>query len=64
MMVDDPALLERLGFPELRGWLAGQTQSEPGRLLAQQLGLLGSQAAVEQALTEVDEALALIQTDK
>jgi len=64
MMVDDAALLERLGFPEIRGWLADQTQSEPGRLLAQQLGLLKDQEAVERALTEVDEALALIQTDK
>jgi DNA mismatch repair protein MutS2 len=64
MMVDDATLFERLGFPELRGWLAGQTQSEPGRLLAQQLGLLEDQAAVELALTEVDEALALLQSDK
>lgn len=64
MMVDDTALLERLGFSELRAWLAGQTQSEPGRLLAQQFGLLEDQIAVEQALTEVDEALALIQADK
>lgn len=63
-MMFDSTLLERLGFPELRGWLAGQTQSEPGRLLAQQLALLKDQAAVELALTEVDEALALIQTDK
>lgn len=63
-MMFDTALLERLGFPELRGWLAGQTQSEPGRLLAQQLALLEDQAAVEQALTEVDEALALVRADK
>ncbi len=60
----ESTLLERLGFPELRGWLAGQTQSEPGRLLAQQLALLEDQAAVELALTEVDEALALIQADR
>lgn len=60
----DSTLLERLGFPELRGWLAGQTQSQPGRLLAQQLGLLEDQVAVELALTEVDEALALIQANK
>ncbi len=63
-MTAETSLLERLGFPLLRVWLAGQTQSEPGRLLAQQLRLLENRAAVELALTEVDEALELLQEEK
>ena len=63
-MMADAALLERLGFPQLRTWLAGQTQSEPGKLLAQQLRLLENRVAVEQALTEVDEALELLQEEQ
>ncbi|MFO7765300.1 MAG: endonuclease MutS2 [Pelovirga sp.] len=63
-MTTDPTLLERLGFFQLRTWLAGQTQSQPGKLLAQQMGLLANRAAVEQALTEVDEARALLQEEQ
>ena len=63
-MTADTNLLERLGFPQLRVWLAGQTQSEPGRLLAQHLRLLEDRVAVEQALTEVDEALELLRDEK
>ena len=54
------AALERLEYPRLRMLLAGQTQSEPGRLLAEELRPLEQQAEVETALCEVDEALRLL----
>ncbi|MFO7576386.1 MAG: endonuclease MutS2 [Pelovirga sp.] len=60
----DAVLQERLGFPQLRLWLAGQTQAEPGRLLAEQLQPLEDQAAVETALTETDEALELVRASQ
>lgn len=59
-MIHDATLQERLGFFQLRDWLRGQTQSEPGALLAQQLQPLADQSAVEAALKEVDEALELL----
>ena len=63
-MMAEAILLERLGFLQLRTWLAGQTQSEPGHLLARQLPLLAGRAEVEEALTEVDEALELLREER
>jgi DNA mismatch repair protein MutS2 len=57
----DTWTLERLEYPRLQQLLAGQTQSEPGRQAAEQLRPLPEQQAVEQALSEVDEALTLLQ---
>lgn len=54
------AALERLEYPRLRVLLSGQTQSEPGRMLAEALRPLLQQAEVETALSEVDEALRLL----
>mgnify|MGYP001162063175 CR=1 FL=1 len=59
-MICSEAALERLEYPHLRGLLAGQTQSEPGHLLAMQLHPLGDNSAVETALAEVDEAVRLL----
>jgi len=56
MICNEPTL-QRLEYPRLRALLAGQTQSEPGKLQAERLLPLGDQTAVEVALTEVDEAL-------
>ncbi|MDA3902155.1 MAG: endonuclease MutS2 [Desulfuromusa sp.] len=56
-MICNEAALQRLEYPRLRTLLAGQTQSEPGYLQAEQLVPLLDQAAVETALTEVDEAV-------
>ncbi|MDX2494127.1 MAG: endonuclease MutS2 [Desulfuromusa sp.] len=56
-MICNEAALQRLEYPRLRTLLAGQTQSEPGYLQAEQLAPLLDQAAVETALTEVDEAV-------
>ncbi|MCF6266615.1 MAG: endonuclease MutS2 [Desulfuromusa sp.] len=56
-MICNEAALQRLEYPRLRTLLAGQTQSEPGYLQAEQLAPLLDQAAVERALTEVDEAV-------
>ena len=49
--------LQRLEYPRLRMLLAGQTQSEPGKLQAYRLVPLGDQVVIETALSEVDEAL-------
>ncbi|MFK5926051.1 MAG: endonuclease MutS2 [Desulfuromusa sp.] len=56
-MICNEAALQRLEYPRLRGLLAGQTQSEPGYLQAEQLQPLADQADIETALTEVDEAV-------
>ena len=50
--------LQRLEYPRLKLILAGQTQSEPGYLLAQQLMPLSDQGQIEIALAEVDDAVA------
>lgn len=60
----DAVLQEHLGFHQIRAWLKGQTQSEPGALLAQQLQPLTDLSAVETALTEVDEALELLRENQ
>ncbi|RLB76024.1 MAG: hypothetical protein DRH06_06780 [Deltaproteobacteria bacterium] len=56
-MICSEAALQRLEYPRLRALLAGQTQSEPGYLQAEQLLPFSDQAVVEKALTEVDEAV-------
>lgn len=56
--------LQRLEYPRLKALLAGQTQSEPGRLLAEQLYPLAADDEIETALTEVDEAVRLIESDR
>ncbi len=55
-MICSEAALQRLEYPRLRALLAGQTQSEPGYLQAEQLLPFSDQAVVEKALAEVDEA--------
>lgn len=57
LMICSEATLQRLEYPRLRTLLAGQTQSEPGYLLAEKLVPLPDQVAIETALTEVDEAI-------
>lgn len=59
----DAWTLERLEYPRLQQLLAGRTQSEPGRQAAEQLQPLPGQQQVEQALTEVDDALTLLQAE-
>ena len=59
-MICREAALERLEYPRLRDLLAGQTQSEPGYLLARQLQPLTDNGDVETALAEVDEAVRLL----
>lgn len=59
-MICTEAALERLEYPRLQQLLAGQTQSEPGRLLARQLQPLADVQQVETALSEVDEAVRLL----
>ncbi len=59
-MICSEAALQRLEYPRLRALLAGQTQSEPGRLQAEQLLPLSDQTEIETALTEVDEAVDLL----
>jgi len=59
MICSEPAL-ERLEYPRLRQLLAGQTQSEPGRLLAEQLRPLTATSEIVIALDEVDEAVRLL----
>ncbi len=56
-MICNETALQRLEYPRLRTLLAGQTQSEPGYLQAEQLMPLSDQAEIETALTEVDEAV-------
>ena len=56
-MICNEAALQRLEYPRLRTLLAGQTQSEPGYLQAEQLLPVADRALIETALTEVDEAL-------
>ncbi len=56
-MICNEAALQRLEYPRLRSLLAGQTQSEPGYLQAEQLLPLADQTDIETALTEVDEAV-------
>ena len=56
-MICNETALQRLEYPRLRTLLAGQTQSEPGRLYAEQLQPLVDQTEIEIALTEVDEAV-------
>jgi len=59
-MICSESALQRLEYPRLKTILAGQTQSEPGHLAARQLAPLSHQEQVETALTEVDEALFLL----
>ncbi len=59
-MICSELALERLEYPRLRQLLAGQTQSEPGRLLAEKLLPLADEAAIRTALDEVDEAVRLL----
>lgn len=59
-MICNETALERLEYPRLRLLLAGQTQSEPGLLLAEELLPLAEQHNVEAALSEVDEAVQLL----
>ncbi|SDZ97125.1 DNA mismatch repair protein MutS2 [Desulfuromusa kysingii] len=56
-MICSETAMQRLEYPRLKGLLAGQTQSEPGRLSAEQLQPLSAQVDIEAALTEVDEAV-------
>ena len=56
-MICSEATLQRLEYPRLRTLLAGQTQSEPGFQLAEELVPLTDLTAVETALTETDEAV-------
>ncbi len=56
-MICNEAALQRLEYPRLRTLLAGQTQSEPGYLQAEQTVPLLDRTAIEAALTEVDEAV-------
>ena len=59
-MICTQTALERLEYPRLKELLAGQTQSQPGRQEAAQLRPLAERRQVEQALTEVDEAVRLL----
>lgn len=59
-MVCSDSALQCLEYPRLKMLLAGQTQSEPGRMLAERLTPLDDQADVEAVLDEVDEALDLL----
>lgn len=59
-MICSETALERLEYPRLRTLLAGQTQSEPGCRLAQQLMPLARAEEVETALAELDEAVRLL----
>jgi len=59
-MICSKTALERLEYPRLRSLLAAQTQSDPGRLLAERLLPLGQSDEVEVALTEVDEAVRVL----
>jgi len=59
-MLCSEATLESLEYPRLRGLLAGQTQSEPGRQLAELLLPLTEYKEIETALDEVDEAARLL----
>ncbi len=56
-MICNETALQRLEYPRLRTLLAGQTQSEPGYLRAEQLQPLSEQTDIETALTEVDDAV-------
>lgn len=60
-MVCSQNTLELLEFPQLRQQLAGRTVSLPGRLLAEELMPLSDIQQVESALTEVDEAVRLLE---
>ncbi len=59
-MICNETALDRLEYPRLRNFLAGRTQSEPGRLLAEGLLPLATQVEVETALAEVAEAVRLL----
>ncbi len=59
-MICNESALQRLEYPRLRTLLAGQTQSEPGHLAAQQLMPLVDLDAISVALSEVDEAVAFL----
>lgn len=59
-MICSEAALDRLEYPQLRKLLAGQTQSEPGRLLAEHLQPLEQTEEVKVALAETDEAVRLL----
>lgn len=59
-MICSETVLNRLEFPRLRQLLARQTQSEPGRKLAEKLLPLADLPQVEMALSEVDEAVRLL----
>ncbi|MDT8419195.1 MAG: endonuclease MutS2 [Desulfuromonadales bacterium] len=59
-MVCSESTLELLEYPELRRQLAGQTVSMPGRRLAEALTPLDGLEQIEAALTEVDEAVRVL----
>jgi DNA mismatch repair protein MutS2 len=59
-MICSEAVLDRLEYPQLRSLLAGQTQSEPGRMQAEQMLPLIQSDEIERALSEVDEAVRLL----
>jgi DNA mismatch repair protein MutS2 len=61
-MVCSQATLELLEFPQLRQLLAGRTVSLPGRRLAERLLPLDDRQQIDTALSEVDEAVALLET--
>ena len=54
-------VLQRLEYQRLTSLLAGQTQSEPGRLLAEALQPLEEQSAISVALAETGEAVELLE---
>lgn len=60
-MICNDSALQRLEYPRMKQLLAGQTQSEPGRLDALQLLPAAALADVEMALAEVDEAVSLLE---
>jgi len=60
MMICSEIAMARLEYPRLRQLLAGQTQTEPGRLLAERLTPITGIQDVENALSEVDEAVRLL----
>ncbi|HKJ04652.1 MAG TPA: endonuclease MutS2, partial [Geopsychrobacteraceae bacterium] len=61
-MICSQSTLELLEFPQLRQQLAGRTVSRPGYQLAEQLMPLSDREQIDTALTEVDEAVLLLET--
>ncbi|PLX92272.1 MAG: endonuclease MutS2 [Desulfuromonas sp.] len=62
-MVCSESTLELLEYPELRRQIVGCTVSLPGRLLAETLAPLDEIQQVEEALTEVDEAVLVLDSE-